>query len=95
MIGKKGRSIPASRVQDYIKGYVLGLDMTARNLQEEAKKKGLPWSMSKGFDTFTPLGTFIPKSQVKDAHDLQLTLKVDGQIKQDGSTRDMIFQSSN
>lgn len=40
-------------------GYALGVDMTARNLQDEAKKKGMPWSAAKGFDTFTPIGYYL------------------------------------
>ncbi|KAH0826970.1 hypothetical protein J3R83DRAFT_4629 [Lanmaoa asiatica] len=70
----------------------LAVDMTARNMQEVVKKKGLPWSAVKGFDTFTPIGKFIPKSSVSDAHDLKLALKINGAVKQDGTTGDMIFR---
>ncbi|KAH9997622.1 hypothetical protein BJV77DRAFT_47197 [Russula vinacea] len=66
--------------------------MTARNLQEEVKKKGLPWSTVKGFDTFTPIGSYIPKSKVADPHNLNLWLKINEQIKQNGHTSDMIFR---
>jgi len=66
--------------------------MTARNLQEEVKKKGLPWSAVKGFDTFTPIGSYIPKSKIADPHNLNLWLKVNDQIKQNGNTSDMIFR---
>lgn len=54
----------------------LGIDMTARNMQDVVKKAGLPWSTVKGFDTFTPISKFIPKSSVEDPHNLKLWLKV-------------------
>ena len=49
--------------------------MTARNVQNEVKKKGLPWSTAKGFDSFTPIGAFVPAAQVQDPHNLRLSLK--------------------
>ena len=56
-------------------GYVLGIDLTARDLQEEAKKKGLPWSAAKGFDTFNPVSQFIPKGSF-DHNNANIWLKV-------------------
>ncbi|RIA91059.1 hypothetical protein C1645_822542 [Glomus cerebriforme] len=91
VIGKDGRDIRKSEAMNYVEGYALGIDMTARNLQEVAKKKGLPWSTSKGFDTFTPIGEFIPKSEIKDPHNVDLWLKLNEEIKQNGTTKDMIF----
>ncbi|CAI2188260.1 6304_t:CDS:2 [Funneliformis geosporum] len=76
VIGKDGRDIRKSEAMDYVEGYALGIDMTARNLQDAAKKKGLPWSTAKGFDTFTPIGEFIPKSEIKDPHNVNLWLKI-------------------
>ncbi|KAK4517766.1 Structural maintenance of chromosomes protein 3 [Mucor velutinosus] len=55
VIGKDGRNISAANADEYIGGYALAIDLTARDLQLAAKKKGLPWSASKGFDTFTPI----------------------------------------
>jgi len=66
--------------------------MTARNLQDEAKKRGLPWSAAKGFDTFTPIGKYHPKSGFPRPDHLRLQLSVNGSIKQDGCTEDMIFK---
>lgn len=60
----------------FISRTALGIDMTARNMQDVVKKAGLPWSTVKGFDTFTPISEFIPKSSVKDPHNLKLWLKV-------------------
>jgi len=92
VIGKTGRNISQADAESYIGGYTLACDMTARNLQEEVKKKGLPWSAAKGFDTFTPIGNFIAKELVSDPHKLSLLLKINGETKQNGSTADMIFK---
>ena len=66
--------------------------MTARNVQDEAKKKGLPWSIAKGFDTFLPMSNLIPKPAITDPHNVELYLQVNGETKQQGSTNLMIFQ---
>ncbi|TFK22965.1 mitochondrial protein [Coprinopsis marcescibilis] len=92
VIGKRGRDISQSSADSYISGYTLAVDMTARNLQDRVKKQGLPWSAAKGFDTFTPIGAFIPKSAISNPDDLRLKLTVNGQVKQDGSTADMLFK---
>ncbi|KAF9110970.1 hypothetical protein BGX27_005570 [Mortierella sp. AM989] len=91
IIGKDGRDIQEKDADSYISGYALALDMTARNMQEQAKKKGLPWSAAKGFDTFTPIGDFIPKEQISNYNNVDLLLQIDGVTKQQGNTRDMIF----
>lgn len=76
---------------DAIEGYALAIDMTARNVQDEAKKKGLPWSIGKGFDTFLPLSNFIPKSQIPDPYKVNLTLSINGETKQLDRTNLMLF----
>ncbi|KAK0211324.1 hypothetical protein DFS33DRAFT_1298900 [Desarmillaria ectypa] len=92
VIGNGGRDISQANAESHIAGYALAVDMTARNLQDQVKKRGLPWSAAKGFDTFTPIGSFIPKDKVLDPHDLRLSLKINGGIKQNGTTADMIFR---
>ncbi|RDB22128.1 Acylpyruvase FAHD1, mitochondrial [Hypsizygus marmoreus] len=92
VIGKGGRDITQGNAESHVAGYTLAVDMTARNLQDKVKKQGLPWSAAKGFDTFTPIGPFIPKSSILEPHDLRLSLKINGIIKQDGTTADMIFR---
>lgn len=92
VIGKTGRDIPAADAMSYVAGYALAIDMTARNMQEKVKKAGLPWSAAKGFDSFTPISAFLPLSEVKDPHNVRLWLKTNGKIRQDGNTKDMIFQ---
>jgi len=92
VIGQRGRDISQANAEAHIAGYALAVDMTARNLQQQVKKQGLPWSAAKGFDTFTPIGSFIPKSDIADPHNLSISLKINGQLKQDGKTSDMIFR---
>jgi len=91
VIGKNGRDIPKADAESYIAGYALAIDMTARNVQDFVKKKGLPWSTAKGYDTFCPIGPFIPKSKIADLTKVGLRFAIDGQVKQAGTTVDMIF----
>ena len=80
----------------HVGGYALALDMTARNIQSEAKKKGHPWSVAKGFDTFCPVSRLIETEKLSMAAlaDTRLWLKVDSELKQSGSTKDMVFPVS-
>ncbi|KAG5920875.1 hypothetical protein E4U53_003862 [Claviceps sorghi] len=66
--------------------------MTARNVQDEAKKKGLPWDIAKGFDTFLPMSNVIPKTAIADPQDVELFLDVNGESRQRGSTGLMIYR---
>lgn len=91
VIGPGGRNIRESEALDHVVAYAVGLDMTARDLQSEAKKKGSPWSIAKGFDTFAPLGPLVPADKVADPQGLTLSLKVNGIVRQHGHTGDMIF----
>ncbi len=91
VIGRPGKHIAVEEAMSYIVGYAVGLDMTARDLQAEAKKKGHPWSVAKGFDTFAPLGPVAPAADVADPHDLSIQLTVNGEVRQEGLTSDMIF----
>ncbi len=92
VIGKEGKTIPRERAMDHVEGYAVGLDMTLRDLQSEAKTKGLPWSVAKGFDTSAPVSHVVPKDRVDDPHELQLTLQVNGSTRQHASTGEMIFR---
>lgn len=66
--------------------------MTARNAQNEAKKKGLPWDISKGFDTFLPLSNVINKAAIPDPHKIELYLTVNDKVQQNDSTELMLFR---
>lgn len=71
-----------------VAGYGLGIDVTARDWQSEAKKKGHPWALSKGCDTFAVLGDFLPAAGV-DPKNIAFTLSQNGKLKQRGNTGDM------
>lgn len=75
-----------------IAGYALSIDMTARNAQNEAKKKGLPWDIAKGFDTFLPISQIIPKSKIPNPHNVEIYLTVNDKVQQQDSTELMLFQ---
>ncbi|WPH01580.1 Hypothetical protein R9X50_00442800 [Acrodontium crateriforme] len=87
-----GDDVSDADILQYIDRYVLAIDMTGRNVQEEAKKKGLPWSIAKGFDTFLPLSGPIGKETITDPHNVEIYLKVNGQEKQRDSTELMLFR---
>lgn len=84
-------SFSAADALKCIDGYALTIDMTARNVQDEAKKKGLPWSIGKGFDTFLPVSNFIEKEKIPDPYDVELLLKVNGEVRQQDKTNLMLF----
>ncbi|HYE95103.1 MAG TPA: fumarylacetoacetate hydrolase family protein [Rubricoccaceae bacterium] len=91
VIGKGGRHIPEADALAHVEAYALGLDLTARDLQARAKAEKGPWSVAKGFDTFAPLGPLAPAADVGDPQALDLTLRVNGEVRQHGATADMIF----
>ena len=71
---------------------MLSIDMTARNAQNEAKKKGLPWDIAKGFDTFLPVSEIIDKSAIPDPHNVELYLTVNNEHRQADNTELMLFR---
>ncbi|MBS4059994.1 MAG: fumarylacetoacetate hydrolase family protein [Bacteroidetes bacterium] len=85
VIGKRGRRITADQVREYVFGYTIGNDITARDLQ----KSDGQWTRAKGFDTFCPFGPWIDTEF--DPADALITCRVSGQPRQMGSTRDMVF----
>ena len=91
VIGRAGRHIAEPEALSHVAAYAVGLDMTARDLQAEAKKAGLPWSVAKGFDTFAPLGPLAPARAIGDVQDLELQLTVNGEARQRSSTALMLF----
>jgi 2-keto-4-pentenoate hydratase/2-oxohepta-3-ene-1,7-dioic acid hydratase in catechol pathway len=88
VIGKRGRDIPKERAYEYVFGYTVCLDMTARELQRQHGQ----WFKGKSLDTFCPLGPWIVhKSALKEPQQVRLVCRVNGEVMQDGNTRDMIF----
>lgn len=90
-IDRLGRSIEEKFASRYFSEVALGVDFTARDLQSEMKKKGLPWEIAKGFDYSAPVSEFVPVSKFKDIHDLSFRLDLNGNTVQDGNTSLMIF----
>ena len=91
VIGKEGKNIPREEALDHVAAFGLGLDMTARDLQTQAKERRHPWSVAKGFDTFAPLGSLTPASAVDDPQDITLRLAVNGEVRQEANTRRLFF----
>ena len=90
-IDRLGRSIEKKHASRYFSEVGLGIDFTARDLQGEMKKKGLPWEIAKGFDYSAPISEFFPVSKFDDLHNLSFRLDLNGKTVQDGNTSKMIF----
>lgn len=90
-IDRLGRSIQEKFAGRYFSEIALGVDFTARDLQNEMKKKGLPWEIAKGFDYSAPVSEFFPVSKYRDIHDLSFRLDLNGTAVQNGTTALMIF----
>lgn len=91
-IGKQGRNIAESEALSYIDAVTLGADLTLRDLQKEAKEKGLPWEEAKSFEQSAPLGEFLAFDTTQiDLKNLSFKCKINGEIRQDGNTSDMLF----
>jgi len=91
LIGREGKNIPPESAYEYVFGYGVGLDMTLRDVQRESKKLGLPWSVAKGFDTSAPISDIVPKDRMGPPQNVSFSLTVNGQLRQRGTTRDMVF----
>lgn len=88
VIGRKMKDIPEDKVPDYIYGYTIMNDVTARNIQKNEHQ----WYRAKSFDTFGPIGPVIAiKDKIPDPQNLNLKSYVNGKLSQDGNTSDMIF----
>ncbi len=90
-LGLGGRNIKAADAAAHIWGYAIGLDMTRRDLQGEMKKQGRPWCIGKAFDQSAPIGPIVPKSQTGELTQGPITLSVNGQPRQSGDLKDLIW----
>ena len=90
-LGKGGANISVDQALDHVWGYGLGLDMTRRDLQAEAKKMGRPWDTGKAFDQSAPCSALVPVSQCGHLSKGRIYLTVNGQVKQDGDLAMMIW----
>jgi fumarylpyruvate hydrolase len=86
-----GSSIPAARALDYVYGYAVGLDMTRRDLQLQARDVGRPWDFGKAFDESAPITAIYPVSSHGHHSAGAITLKVNGELRQSGDLKDMIW----
>jgi 2-keto-4-pentenoate hydratase/2-oxohepta-3-ene-1,7-dioic acid hydratase in catechol pathway len=92
VIGKTASNIAAQYANEFIAGYTILNDITARELQKKDAAAGLPWFRAKSFDTFCPIGPYlIPSENVPNPQTLELQLTINGEVRQKGSTADMIF----
>ncbi len=88
VIGPGGRRIPAARAMDHVFGYTIVNDVSARDHQTTTSQ----WLISKSFDTFAPMGPWIvTRDEIADAHALDLTLEIGGQVLQRSNTRELVF----
>jgi fumarylpyruvate hydrolase len=90
-IGKGGANIPEAKALDHVFGYGVGLDMTRRDLQGEAKKMGRPWEMGKAFDESAPCTALRPVSMVGHPAKGAIWLKINGEVRQKGDLGEMIW----
>jgi 2-keto-4-pentenoate hydratase/2-oxohepta-3-ene-1,7-dioic acid hydratase in catechol pathway len=90
-INRNGKHIEEKFAHKYFEEIGIGIDFTARDLQAEQKKKGLPWEIAKAFDGAAPVGKFVSKNQFPDINNLHFSLKINGELRQEGNTRDMMF----
>jgi 2-keto-4-pentenoate hydratase/2-oxohepta-3-ene-1,7-dioic acid hydratase in catechol pathway len=90
-IGRVGKNIGENFAPRYFKEIGIGIDFTARDIQDKCKEKGLPWEIAKAFDGSAPISRFVPVEKYADIHTLNFHLDINGTTVQKGNTRDMIF----
>ena len=90
-IGTGGADISLAAALGHVFGYAVGLDLTRRDLQEQAKAARQPWDMAKGFDASGPIGAIAPAAAIGHKAAGHIALRVNGQMRQSGDLRDMIW----
>jgi fumarylpyruvate hydrolase len=90
-IGKGGASIPAEQAMEHVYGYAVGLDMTRRDLQNDAKKQGRPWCTGKGFEQSAPIGEIVPAAACQIGADTAIELTVNGAMRQRSTIGKLIW----
>lgn len=91
-ICRLGKAIPARFAHRYYDAVTVGIDFTARELQAELRKKGLPWEMCKGFDGAAAIGEWVSVEKFRDVQALQFHLDINGKTVQEGCTSDMLYR---
>ncbi len=90
-ISKLGKGIAPRYAGRYYDAITVGIDFTARDLQNKFSQAGHPWELSKTFDGSAPVGTFLSKELFNDPADISFSLEVNGEVRQEGNTSDLIF----
>ena len=91
-ICRLGKNIAPRFAHRYYDAVTVGIDFTARDLQNKLRSEGKPWEISKGFDNSAVIGDFVPVSRFKDVQNLNFHLTIDGNKVQEGNTGDMLFK---
>jgi acylpyruvate hydrolase len=89
-LGAGGRQVPADRARELVAAATLGLDLTLRDLQDGLKERGRPWELAKAFDASAPLGRWVDAAGL-DLGAVELSCRVNGELRQQGSTAQMLF----
>jgi acylpyruvate hydrolase len=90
-INRLGKNIDRQFAHRYYNEIGIGIDFTARDLQNECKKKGLPWEIAKAFEGAAPIGKFLLKENIPDLNDISLRLDINGKTVQNGTSANMLF----
>jgi acylpyruvate hydrolase len=90
-ISKNGKHIAEEFASQYYNEIGIGIDFTARDLQMKCKEKGLPWEKAKAFDNAAPIGDFVPKENFASLKNISFQLNINGNQRQIGNTKDLIF----
>lgn len=90
-ICKVGKNIQKQFAGNYYQEIGIGIDFTARDVQENCKRNGLPWTIAKGFDNAAPIGKFLSKDNINDLNNIKFHLDLNGNTVQSGSSGEMIF----
>lgn len=93
-ISKEGKNIELRFAHKYFNELGIGIDFTARDLQDLAKAKGLPWDLAKGFNGSAPMSNFLPISKIENLKDIDFSIALNGVEKQHGNSSQMIFDFS-
>ncbi len=91
-LGRGGKDIPAERALDHVYGYAVGVDMTRRDLQAEAKRLGRPWEVGKAFEHSAPCGEVVPASAIGHPERGRVWLEVNGELRQEGDLDQLIWK---
>jgi acylpyruvate hydrolase len=90
-VSKEGKHISEKFAANYYEEIALGVDFTARDIQSKHKEKGLPWELAKAFDNSAPVSNFLPKNKFADLYNVNFNLNINGEPRQKGNTKDLLF----